>query len=281
MYSFYPETDDGITTDAPSRHRVGHELEFFQAGATRGDLENYAQTVLPLEGMRAMQADGVCTPPDERMGRIHGIHSAHCRCDDSTDYPLHPTPDGGIEWIIGGPTGVLFGSEAYYQAVDILCRYAALHNFGPYHHSYAGGHVHVSLDSTDQNLIQRIIAGYRRFWNEMTHLAAGDYNTVRGYQARFDGPSEVLRVKSYGAIEFRQWNGSCNPTTLHMSAAVSVAVVEAATAMRPPEDYTSLVDWIAPHLTRPMVETVISYLGATDRPRVGEVVTSPVLQIAA
>lgn len=254
---FYPPTDELVRTDAPVRRRVGHELEFHHA-----DGSSY-----PVAAMRVLQMDGVATPPlTDTVNSDHdAIHPYRCRCTYRDDYPLHPTSDATVEWIIGGSSGVLFGSDRYYEAVDILCRYAHLHRFGPFDTFGPGGHVHVSTNNPSTTY-QAVVSGYTRFFQEMTRLARGDLARVRPYQ-RDQGASTLLRPKDYGTIEFRHWNGSRNPETIHVSAAVSVGIIEAVEANRSPSEYASLLDWISPYLNTRMQTAVEARLSPSWRPR--------------
>ncbi len=254
---FYPPTDELVRTDAPVRRRVGHELEFHSSNG-----ESY-----PVDAMRVLQMDGVATPPLVNVvnDARDGIHQYRCRCSLRDDYPLHPTSDATVEWIIGGSRGVMFGSDRYYEAVDILCRYAHLHDFGPFDTFGPGGHVHVST-SDPQVTLRRVVGGYRRFGSEITRLARGDLTAVRPYQNGVDYTG-LVRAKPYGTIEFRQWNGSRIPETIHVSAAVSVGIIEAVEADRQPNEYTSLLDWISPYLNTRMQTAVEARLAPSWRPR--------------
>lgn len=265
---FYPSNDEGINTDAPTRRRVGHELEF-----------QNAQGGAPYEEVTILQMDGVATPQQRPGHRITieyngdgtprtevpaSIHSYRCRCNEQDNYPLHPTVDAGCEWIIGGSSGVLYGSDRYYEAVDILCRYSRLHKFGPFLGS-AGGHVHVGAVGSDN--FHRVIDAYNHFWDDMLLLTRGDLSRVRDYQNHYNNAEMLIRRKTYGTFEFRQWNGSRVPETIHLSAAVSIGIVEAANDENPPGDFANVLEWIAPYLTPTMQEAVEKRLSPAWRPR--------------
>lgn len=261
--TFYPAVDDDVTTDAPVRRRVGHELELQAPDNT-----------IPYVTINRMVNAGVATPL--HSGVVHGYR---CRCSERANYPIHPTSDNGAEFIIGGPKGVLYGSPAYREAIGIFCDFANGNGdddpgFGPYRNHDSGGHVHVDV-STDSRVRMRVHAlasgGLDHFFAEYMALAAGDKNEVRLYQARIFtraksaghtvSVGDTLRPKDYGSIEFRMWNGSANPTTIEVSAAVSVAVVEACLAERPHVN-RSFLDWLSPYMTDSMASEVSDRLDA-------------------
>lgn len=265
--TFYPASDDGVTTIAPIRRRVGHEI----------DAQNRDQS-LPGAALQEMVDNGIATPPlppvngrcscgcgmtAENPGAL--LHPYRCRCDHRDNHPIHPTSDNGAEFIIGGSKGVLYGSDRYLEAVDVFCRMADQHGFGPNLLFASGGHTHVEmlLNGPERSQAHRILTeGAEACKIQFLQLARGNQPKVRGYQRNAASDfvrSAAFRVKEYGTVEFRLWNGSVDPTTISLSAAVSAAMMETAELGRT-NTGTDILDWIGEFLTDDMANEVDSRL---------------------
>lgn len=271
MGDFYPDTDDNVTTDAPVRRRVGHEIELsgdedFPDALGEADL---VPSEVPAFGGDCYDPWGHgCAGCYRCEADDSALHESGCRCSLQDDYPLHATDDCSAEAgeiLIGGSKGVLFGSPRYYEAVRVLCDFAPNHNVFP--DEEVGGHVHVELPPR-RHPNTRIFQLCARFEDDLWTLAALDSeylrsndHTVTDRGVRLGGRgwnTTVIRPDtSHGTCEFRFWNSTLNPAMMIMSAGVSVGIIEA--VLNGNRDDT-LLGTIAPYLTPAVLDTATTLL---------------------
>lgn len=257
--TFYPAVDDDVTTDAPYRRRVGHEIELSGSATFRDKLYDL----------------GVSSPPV--ASRYRGFHNPGCQCDEADDFPIHPLYDSsssGGEYTIGGKRGVLYGSDPYYEAIDLLCGLVNEDNSGVYVDLRVGSHIHVSnvgVDGTDTHNLMH--DNYERVQDDILLLARCEFDQwrsnghvqsrlPRATDTRWDNPSRrsggtVISDSRRGrpTYEFRVWNATVTPQTLHTNAAVSIALVETAIAGIRAES-PSLLDLVGDHVPGACAEDV-------------------------
>lgn len=236
--SFYPPAhDDALVINLPFKRTVGHECEYASGAELAGWL--FSRQYAPSE-------------------RLHGYQ---CRCDERDDFPIHPTSDGtaaGGEYIIGGGSGVLFGSQTYIEAVRILaegvaeCRNEISEGVG----------MHTHVGTSDLNTGDKItlLRNYLVYQDQLLILAAGAFREVRnngctaatlnaGHYATtaswWTTNPDQLRVQLPGrptlnfgeggsrhTVEFRVWNSARSAWRMVLAAAISAAMVQAAKERR-------------------------------------------------
>ena len=238
--AFYPSTDKGIATDAPVRRRVGHEIELSGDPALARWL-----TESGLAPPSLYESEHPEWMDDEDF--IHyDCHNLDCEADD---FPIHVTEDYTApagEYHIGGKAGVLYGSPAYYEAVDILCREAPRYDVTA-RDDDVGGHIHVSVASWETGQRARQLA--RQYAEELEVLAQGDLGYMRcnEYMDGIHSPAGMRSNQHYSTVEFRFWNSTLNPELIVMGGGISVGLIEAASRGRTPRG--ELLDLIGPYIT--------------------------------
>ena len=256
MRKFYAGESSRATTKAPAARRVGHEVELHS-----GSARNFT------EMLRAAELIPETYPSGYHAGSL--LHPASCRCAASDYYPIHAQHDSssrGGEYVLGGTCGVLYGSNAYYQAINLICDRAKAAGMGVAYE--VGSHVHPSNEGVDRLSHNRLFANYLAIEDDLLRLAVGEMDRFRanGHVAgrlRLDVRNPLTathRVQPYGSTiivgrggkstyEFRIWNASLEPQTLATNAGVCVAMVEAAIAGTVAEPGDSLVSVLSPWLT--------------------------------
>lgn len=251
--TFYPASDGGVKTVAPIRRRVGHEIElegdsdllFFLTenglAPPHPDAESMEESEYPYEG-------------------TDFLHGAHCRQCKANDFPIHAVEDGTAsagEFHIGGTIGVLYGSDRYYEAIDVLCK-AARENHATAESDEVGGHVHVSAS---RPTAPRIIDFIHTYEEELEALAIGDLSYIRDNEnmegvTAYNGYRWSRRGSTF---EFRFWNSSLDPAKIDMSGGISAAIVEAAARGRKPAP--TLMELIDPYITDQVRKTAAAIVG--------------------
>jgi hypothetical protein len=252
---FYAGEGSRATTKAPAARRVGHEVELHSGNA--------------LAFTNALREAELIPEPHPHRGTGSLLHPASCRCAASDYYPIHAQYDSssrGGEYVLGGTCGVLYGSNAYYQAINLICDRAKAAGMGVAYE--VGSHVHTSNEGVDRLSHNRLFANYLTIEDDLLRLAVGEMDRFRanGHVAgrlRLDVRNPLAathRVQPYGSTiivgrggkstyEFRIWNASLEPQTLATNAGVCVAMVEAAIAGVVAEPGDGLVSVLSPWLT--------------------------------
>lgn len=274
---FYPRTDEGVPTTANFRRRVGHEVE----------IEDN------LEFQNWLWDNGLGTPRREGYDPTqptvwHGLYSSptnsaahdkHCDCDDADRYPIHTVDDtsaSGNENLVGGNRGVLYGSPAYMEAIEVIA--TAARETGSRGGPETGGHIHVSKAGMSQGEIWLALRNAKVLWDQVLELAGGQFSEVRTNmhihrEFRFDvdafdprrpeaayigrsvggtgfGGNSVFIIGRDGkdTVEWRIWNALLSKWRLFMAAGVSAAFHEAAVAHRIAEPGQDLIEHLDPFL---------------------------------
>jgi len=293
----YPRNDDGVTTTARFRRRVGHEIEIADdgefaralwdlgAGTPRFDAED-------REGYWWCEEDNCWYDDNDNPVDVFGLHSYQCDCDMADQYLVHTTSDctaPGGEHIIGGLSGVLYGSPIYMEALDAVAQ--AAKTSGSHGANNTGGHIHVSTEDARPGDLLVLCRNVLNLWSQLETLAEGAFDggvrsndcmngvftaSAVNYDAEYDPDtddlwnvdpdkvhevhtsSSAIRVSS-GAretVEFRLWNTMVSKWRLYMAAGVSAALVEAAIARRETTPSMDLLDHLDGLLTPDVVMLV-------------------------
>lgn len=241
-----PMSDASI---APYKRTVGLEVEFSSGSAVRWFHENGHA-------------------PDDHL------HGYGCGCSERANYPIHPTQDctaPGGEYIIGGPRGVLYGSDRFYKATAIAEQ--GFIEGRCTSNERVGMHTHVgnTLSTPQQRILLR---NYLAMQEEFQVFASGAASCVRdngctssriGLNNYLGSGREYIRSigdvtdsiwnefwasdprnwtvnlpgrptlnfqTGKGTVEFRVWNSSRVQWRMVLAAGVSSAFVEAAAQER-------------------------------------------------
>lgn len=169
---FYPRDDEGVTTTAPYRRRVGQEIELAHNPETN-DTQGFT-LYLWENDLGTPPAGGVVPSP----WPLEGLHPAHCICDDAHRWPVHTTRETpGGEHVIGGPEGVLFASPAYMDAITAVAEAAA--ESGIRGDQSTGGHTHVSVADFDMEQALRLGRNLTAIWHRVRPICTGMFDETR------------------------------------------------------------------------------------------------------
>lgn len=241
-----PMTDDSI---APYKRTVGMEVEFSSGSAVGWFYQNnYA--------------------PDDHL------HGYGCNCNRRANFPIHPTQDctaPGGEYIIGGPCGVLYGSDRFYKATAIaekgfiegrctsddrvgmhthvgntlsipqqrilLRNYLAMQEDFQVFASGAAPCVR-NNDCTSPRLpLHDYLQTGRTYIRNLSDVSTSTWNEFwasdpRNWNVNLPGRPTLNFQTGKGTIEFRVWNSSRVQWRMVLAAGISSAFVEAAAQER-------------------------------------------------
>lgn len=225
----YPPDPFSVRTDAPYKRTLGHEVEY-ESG---------------IEIVGVLYDKGLCDS--------NSIHSYHCSC--GTRHAIHCTEDGtapGGEHVIGGPNGVVFGSQLYLDIITAFSDIAIDVGCGVSHD--VGMHTHVGI--SDLTHVQRcnLLRNYLALQNDIVNLASmadaevrNNGNTTariseRSYiQDRSDWTKDIFALEHWAlpsrptlnfhtgrpTVEFRVWNSTKSAWRMYLAGGVSTALTQA------------------------------------------------------
>lgn len=196
-----------------------------------------------------LHSRGVCA-----VERLHAYHCDCPDCDYANDRYLFTaqadcTVDGEMISKI-----LTYGSDEHYRAVDEVTSAMVRHNAKV--HGDTGLHVHVGKDAFSTRRQRRILFRLMaRYWQELSELAAGGQDAVRGYNRPPSPPESALTAGSRpqfyaegpfrwsstdfphtgswlankeNTYEFRLWNATRAAWRVNLAIGLSVAMTRAA-----------------------------------------------------
>jgi hypothetical protein len=225
----YPPDVFDVDTDAPYKRTVGHEVEL--------DSGSEVTQILYDKGL---------TQDDH-------LHDYHCRC--GTRYAIHCTEDGtapGGEHLIGGPNGVVFGSQLY---LDIITAFSdAAIDVGCTTSDGVGMHTHVGIGDLSDMQKRLLVRNYLALQSDILDLASGRDRNVRNngntsaelpdryYITSTDDWTKDIHELAHwslpgrptlnfhtghSTVEFRVWNSSVVAWRMYLAGGISTALTQA------------------------------------------------------
>jgi hypothetical protein len=225
----YPPDPFSVDTEAPYKRTLGHEVEYDSGVEIVGNL----------------YAKGLCDSTS--------IHGYHCGCGSS--WAIHCTEDGtapGGEHVIGGPNGVVFGSQLY---LDIITAFSdAAIEVGCGVSDDVGMHTHVGISDLTNAQRCNLLRNYLALQDDIVNLASMADAEVRSngntsprvnenhyIQDRSDWTKDIFALEHWAlpgrptlnfhtgrpTVEFRVWNSTKSAWRMYLAGGVSTALVQA------------------------------------------------------
>lgn len=218
--------------------------------------------ILGTFGLECEMASGNLAPilHEKELAPSPHLHGYQCACSERDRYLVHPTSDctaHGGEYVLGGSSGMLFGSDTALAATRAM--EDAIMEGRAEVDEQVGMHTHVGFGKKDGTAMstlekRRLVKNYLALQDQILVLAAGAFNHVRSngntepmlrlYGVEINATFWSTRVESQrfelpgrptlnfhtgkGTVEFRVWNGTRAQWRMIVAGGVSTAMVEAA-----------------------------------------------------